>query len=86
MIYNTSPSDRSEAEARLRGDHYERLRALERELKKAQQMYDVVVGFQGRIKWRREIEAVEVEIRKLMEAKEKAEKAEKSAPVLSARA
>ncbi len=75
MIYNTSPSDRSEAEARLRGDHNERLRSLERELKKTQQMYDVVVGFQGRIKWRREIEAVEMEIRKLMEAEVKADAA-----------
>jgi len=45
----------------------DRLKALERELKKAQQMYEVVVGFQGRIKWRREMEAVQYEIRKLTE-------------------
>jgi len=46
----------------------DRLKALERELKKAQQMYEVVVGFQGRIKWRREMEAVQYEIRKITES------------------
>ena len=28
-------------------------------------MYDMVVGFEGRIKWRREMEAVRAEIRKI---------------------
>jgi hypothetical protein len=51
----------------MRRDDRERLRALERELKKAQHMYEVVVGFEGRLKWRREMEAVRAEIKKLEE-------------------
>jgi hypothetical protein len=66
-IYNDTPKDQTTApESGMRRD--DRLKALERELKKAQQMYEVVVGFQGRIKWRREMEAVQHEIRKLTES------------------
>jgi hypothetical protein len=66
-IYNDTPREQTSApESGMRRD--DRLKALERELKKAQQMYEVVVGFQGRIKWRREMEAVQYEIRKLTEA------------------
>jgi len=43
----------------------ERLRALERELKKAEHMYSVVVGVEGRVRWRREVEQVRVEISKI---------------------
>jgi hypothetical protein len=43
----------------------ERLRALEREVKKAEHMYRVVVGYEGRVKWRREMDAVRAEILKL---------------------
>jgi hypothetical protein len=43
----------------------ERLRALERELKKAEHMYRVVIGYEGRVKWRREVDAVKAEIMKL---------------------
>jgi hypothetical protein len=69
MIYNDTPKDQTTApESGMRRD--DRLKALERELKKAQQMYEVVVGFQGRIKWRREIEAVQHEIRKLTESEQ----------------
>lgn len=46
-------------------DDPERIRALERELKKAEHMYEVVVGFEGRVKWRREMEAVRTELRRL---------------------
>ncbi len=46
-------------------DDPERIRALERELKKAEHMYEVVVGFEGRVKWRREMEAVRAELRRL---------------------
>ena len=46
-------------------DDPERIRALERELKKAEHMYEVVVGFEGRVKWRREMEAVRKELRRL---------------------
>ncbi|MCW8131997.1 MAG: hypothetical protein KIS92_16745 [Planctomycetota bacterium] len=68
MIYNDTPREKSDYENGVRRDDQERLRALERELKRAQQMYDVVVGFQGRIKWRREIEAVQTEIRKILDS------------------
>ena len=65
-IYNDTPKENTTApESDMRRD--DRLRALERELKKAQQMYDVVVGYQGRIKWRREMESVQHEIRKIVE-------------------
>jgi ribosome-binding protein aMBF1 (putative translation factor) len=65
-IYNETPKENTTApESDMRRD--DRLRALEREFKKAQQMYDVVVGYQGRIKWRREMEAVQHEIRKINE-------------------
>jgi len=67
MIYNDLPSEDKEYEG-FRRDDQERMRALERELKRAQQMYEVVVGFQGRIKWRREIDAVQTEIRKIVDA------------------
>ena len=67
MIYNDTPKEQTTAsESGMRRD--DRLKALERELKKAQQMYDVVIGFQGRIKWRREVEAVQYEIRKLTDS------------------
>ena len=63
-IYNDAPKEHTTApESGMRRD--DRLKTLERELRKAQQMYDVVVGFQGRIKWRREVEAVQYEIRKI---------------------
>jgi len=81
MIYNDTPKEQTTAaESGVRRD--DRLKALERELKKAQQMYDVVVGFQGRIKWRREMEAVQYEIRKIMEADASASSA--SAPAVEA--
>ena len=43
----------------------DRMRALERELRKAQNMYRQVVGFEGRLKWRKEMEAVRKEINRL---------------------
>src|SRR5262245_4960409 len=55
MIYNETPRESLDPSAsHLKRDDQERLLALERELRRAQQMYNVVVGFQGRIKWRRE--------------------------------
>lgn len=73
MIYDTSKRQRDEDESLLRRDDLERLRALERELQKAQQMYEVVVGFEGRVKWRRQIVAVQEEIRRLNEARKQTE-------------
>ena len=49
-------------------DESDRMRALERELRKAQNMYQQVVGFEGRLKWRKEMEAVKEEIERLSEA------------------
>ena len=82
MIYNDAPREQTTApESGMRRD--DRLKALERELKKAQQMYEAVVGFQGRIKWRREMEAVQYEIRKLIETAEEAPPLE-AAPAVEA--
>ena len=65
-IYNDTPRENTTAvESGVQRD--DRLKALERELRRAQQMYDVVVGYHGRIKWRREMEAVQHEIRKITE-------------------
>jgi hypothetical protein len=60
-----SPLPREEDPTRPARADVERLRALERELRKAEHMYQVVVGCEGRIKWRREMEAVKSEINKL---------------------
>lgn len=43
----------------------DRMRALEREYRKAKNMYRQVVGFEGRLKWRKEMEAVKKEIERL---------------------
>jgi len=58
----------SHRESHGRGDDRERLRALERELKKAEHMYDMVIGFEGRTRWRREITAVRAEIDRIQPA------------------
>ena len=85
MIYSDTPRELTqENESHLKRDDQERLRSLERELKRAQQMYEVVVGFQGRIKWRRELDAVQSEIRKIVEAQEPLEAAEVSGHALAA--
>ena len=69
-IYNETPKAQTTApESDMRRD--DRVRTLERELKKAQQMYDVVVGTAGRIKWRREMEAVQHEIRKVVDGEDR---------------
>jgi hypothetical protein len=60
-----SPTSHEEDPARPARADLERLRALERELRKAEHMYQVVVGYEGRIKWRREMEAVKSEIGKI---------------------
>ena len=46
-------------------DELERLRALEREFRRAEQMYKVVIGYEGRLKWRREMDDVKAEILKI---------------------
>lgn len=61
----TTDADAESAVSRKSRDDRERLKALERELRRAENMYDMVVGFEGRIKWRREMEAVKAEIRKI---------------------
>lgn len=43
------------------------IRSLERELKRSKQMYEAVVGFAGRMRWRREISIIEADLAKLME-------------------
>lgn len=46
-------------------DDTDRMRALERELRRAEMMYQNVVGFEGRLKWRREIDEVKKEMERL---------------------
>ncbi|HTL53602.1 MAG TPA: hypothetical protein VL860_13585 [Planctomycetota bacterium] len=52
----------------LRHEEIERIKSLQRELIKSQQMYDVVVGLEGRLKWRKEIEKVKKEIDRVKKA------------------
>jgi hypothetical protein len=86
MIYDTSKRQRDEDESLLRRDDLERMRALERELQKAQQMYEVVVGFEGRVKWRRQIVAVQEEIHRLNEAQAQPGEAKPAAATTAAAA
>ncbi len=46
-------------------DDTDRMRALERELHRAEMMYKNVIGFEGRLKWRREIVEVKKEMTRL---------------------
>ena len=46
-------------------DDTDRMRALERELRRAEMMYQNVVSFEGRLKWRREIEEIKKEMVRL---------------------
>ena len=43
----------------------DRMRALERELRRAEMMYQNVIGFEGRLRWRREIGEVKNEMARL---------------------
>lgn len=46
-------------------DDTDRMRALERELRRAETMYHNVIGLEGRLKWRREMEDVRKEMKRL---------------------
>jgi len=43
----------------------ERIRALERELRRAEMMYQNVIGVAGRLRWRRELDEVKKEMTRL---------------------
>ena len=43
----------------------DRIRSLERELRRAEMMYRNVIGMEGRLKWRREIDEVKREMKRL---------------------
>lgn len=43
----------------------DRVRSLERELRRAEMMYKNVIGMEGRLKWRKEIDAVRKEMTRL---------------------
>lgn len=62
-IYSTS--DEENREKSVQRDDTDRMRALERELRRAEMMYRNVVGFEGRLKWRREIDEVRKEMKRL---------------------
>lgn len=57
--------ERASVERTANRDESDRIRALERELRRAEMMYRNVIGFEGRLKWRREIDEVKKEMRKL---------------------
>lgn len=60
-----SPEEESSRQRCPNRDDTDRMRALERELKRAEMMYHNVVGFEGRLKWRREIDEVRKEMKRL---------------------
>ena len=57
--------ERHVAEKSTPRDDTDRMRALERELRRAEMMYQNVIGFEGRLKWRREIDEVKKEMVRL---------------------
>lgn len=63
----SEPRDRLRAALEKDLEDAERLQSLERELAQARLLYECVVGFTGRIKWRRYIETVQMQIRRLTE-------------------
>jgi len=60
-----SETELPEEDKHISRDDTDRMRALERELKRAQMMYMNVIGFEGRLKWRREIDEVKKEMSRL---------------------
>jgi hypothetical protein len=64
MIYE--PGTRR-AESEGQGDGADELGRAEHELEKAKAMYDAVVGFEGRMKWRKKIAEAQEAIRLLQE-------------------
>lgn len=68
MIYSERPDHRrNPADSRLRREDADRLRAMERELRRALEMYNGVVGVAGRIRWRKELEMLELQIQEMNE-------------------
>lgn len=60
-----TPEEEQRAQRSAQRDDSDRMRALERELRRAEMMYKNVVGFEGRLKWRREIDEVKKEMERL---------------------
>jgi hypothetical protein len=61
----TDEEEQLASEKNIRRDDTDRMRALERELRRAEMMYQNVIGFEGRLKWRREIDEVKKEMKRL---------------------
>ena len=64
-IYDAEIAATSEKAVVQRRDDMERMRSLERELHRAETMYNNVVGVDGKLKWRREIAAIKQEMTRL---------------------
>ncbi len=64
-IYTVEEEKKTVEEKPIQRDDTDRMRALDRELRRAEMMYKNVVGFEGRLKWRREIEEVRKEMGRL---------------------
>jgi archaellum component FlaC len=50
----------------IRREDSERLRAIEKELSRAREMYNGVIGITGRIRWKKEVELLEIQFHDLM--------------------
>ena len=61
----TDADAKSAHSQKYRGDARERLKSLVRELERAESMYDMVIGLEGRLKWHRKMEEVKADIRKI---------------------
>jgi len=61
----TAEEEKQANERVTQRDDSDRMRALERELRRAEIMYQNVIGFEGRLKWRREINEVKKEMLRL---------------------
>ena len=64
-IYADGENTTAKKTAAQRRDETDRMRALERELHRAEMMYNNVIGFEGRLKWRREMAEVKQEMTRL---------------------
>ncbi len=58
-------SDEEKARSGEIGEDADRIRSLERELRRAEMMYKNVIGMEGRLKWRKEIDEVKKEMQRL---------------------
>ena len=64
-IYDAEIDATSKKTVAWRRNETDRIRGLERELRRAEAMYNNVVGMEGKLKWRRELTAIKQEMTRL---------------------